>query len=54
MNSKLINRFNQILAFIILFLLIIMPLCLILLKGFVPEGGQTFFDHLKKLGQPYH
>lgn len=54
MNSKLINRFNQILAFIILFLLIIMPLCLILLKGFVPEGGQTFFDHLKQLGQPYH
>ncbi|MCJ1669115.1 iron ABC transporter permease [Staphylococcus sp. NRL 19/737] len=54
MNSKLINRFNQILAFIVLFILIIMPLCLILLKGFVPEGGQTFFDHLKQLGQSYH
>jgi len=54
MNSKLINRFNQILAFIVLFILIIMPLCLILLKGFVPEGDQTFFDHLKQLGQSYH
>lgn len=23
-------------------------------KGFVQEGGQTFFDHLKQLGQSYH
>lgn len=49
-----LNRVNQVLAVIVLFLLIILPLCLILFKGFVPGEDGTFREHIQQLGQPYH
>lgn len=47
-------RVNQVLAVIVLFLLIILPLCLILFKGFVSSEDGTFGEHIQQLGQPYH
>lgn len=47
-------RVNQVLAVIVLFLLIILPLCLILFKGFVSGEDGTFGEHIQQLGQPYH
>lgn len=47
-------RVNQVLAVIVLFLLIILPLCLILFKGFVSGEYGTFGEHIQQLGQPYH
>ena len=47
-------RVNQVLAVIVLFLLIILPLCLILFKGFVSSEDGTLGEHIQQLGQPYH
>lgn len=47
-------RVNQVIAVIVLFLLIILPLCLILFKGFVSGEDGTFGEHIQQLGQPYH
>lgn len=47
-------RVNQVLAVIVLFLLIILPLCLILFKGFVSGEDGTFGEHIQQLGQPCH
>lgn len=53
-RQTLLNRVNQVLALIVLFLLIIMPLCLILFKGFAPGEDGTLSEHIQQLVQPYH
>ena len=53
-QNKLMLRTNQILASVVLFLLIIMPLCLILLKGFVPSEENTFVGNISQLFERYH
>ncbi|WP_251521796.1 MULTISPECIES: ABC transporter permease [Staphylococcus] len=50
MKSNLfMKRTNQIIAFIVLFLLIILPLIMILVKGFIPEAGTSFFGNVAQL-----
>ena len=53
-QNKLMLRTNQILASVVLFLLIIMPLCLILFKGFVPYEENTFVGNISQLFESYH
>lgn len=53
-QNKLMLRTNQILASVVLFLLIIMPLCLILFKGFVPSEENTFVGNISQLFESYH
>ena len=53
-QNKLMLRTNQILASVVLFLLIIMPLCLILFKGFVPSEEITFVGNISQLFESYH
>lgn len=53
-QAATIKRLNQVLALIVLFLLIILPLCLILFKGFAPGEGGTFGEHIQQLGEQYH
>lgn len=50
MKSNLfMKRTNQIIAFVVLFLLIILPLIMILVKGFIPEAGTSFFGNVAQL-----
>lgn len=43
------SKFNQLLAVIILLLLIIFPLFLVIIEGFIPNESNTFFDNILAL-----
>ncbi|EKU50130.1 ABC transporter permease [Staphylococcus massiliensis] len=46
-----VKRLNQVLALIVLFILVVLPLCLILYRGFAPSETSSFLENVQQIIQ---